>query len=335
MIRRRSIAAGLVLAGVLTSQLVEAGTASAGGPGGTTSASAGCNGGGGCWNGLSKYLTVSGPPGYSIKGGGNVGVSPADVPPPPCWMQYFNTGPGAYQWWKGYTKSGDPAVAAGIGSGGYGQGFYNHRKDPPSVGTWYTAVENPSGPPGGAQCVASLPEFQWVPAGTAPPLPHIPQRDLALYALSTLHLPKPQFQLSPDTRSYVTLPTFVILTGGNPPGPITLTAHLGNVESATVIITKNQLTFNTDNAQQYHNCGPHGTNESQAQMDKAGPRATPDCGVVYSQPSTGYGQGYPFSVSVTWTATFNGQPIGPNPIQMTSQTHHIPVAEIQSINNNG
>lgn len=332
MIRRRAIAAGLVLAGVLASELVTAGTAAAGGPGGTTSTTAGCNGGGACWNGLSQYLRVDPSP-YSNPGGGNAGVSLADVPPPPCWMQYFNTGPGAYQWWQGYTHSGDPSVAAGIGSGGYGQQFYDHRNDPPSVGTWYTAVENPSGPADGAQCVASLPEFEWVPAGGTPQLPQIPQRDLALYALSTLQLPTPQFELSPNNRSYVTLPTFVILTGGNPPGPITLTAHLGNVESATVTVTNNGLTFDTQNAQQYHNCGPQGTNESQAQMDKAGPGTTPDCGVVYSQPSTGFAQGYPFRVGVSWTATFGGQPIGPNPMQMWSQTHYIPVAEIQSINN--
>lgn len=347
MTRRRFTAAGLapaglvpagvlagVLAGLLTGQLAAAGAASAGGPGGSTSSTAGCNGGGSCWNGLSKYLSVSGPSGYHSSSGGNAGVSMADVPPPACWEQYFNTGPGAYRWWKGYTNSGDPNVAAGVGGSGYGQQFYRHRSDPPSTGTWYTAVENPSGPAGGAQCVANLPEFQWVAAGATPPLPQIPARDLAMYALSTLHLPAPAFDLSPGRRSYVTLPTFVTKLQGDPAGPITLVARFGNEVAPPVTVTANAVTISTPNAEQYDNCGPDGTRDSQAQMDKAGPHTNPDCGVVYQGPSTGYGtRGYPVTVSVSWTATFQGHPIGPDPIQMTSQAHYIPVAEIQSVNN--
>ena len=348
MIRRPLIAAGLVLAGVLASELLTTGTAVANGPGGSTTTSTtaggGCNGGGGCWNNLAKYMTTGGTSGYAgSPGSGNV-VPAADVPPPACWMQPFNngndSGKAMYAWWKQYTQSGDPNVAAGIGTANYPQQFAAHKNAGQGQGSWYERYQNPLTPGNaGAQCVASLPQFVWVPAGQTPPLPTLPPQELAMYALSTLQLQPPKFDLSPTGRSYVTLPVFVTKLQ-NAPQQINLWATLGP-ERTDVQVTLNSITISpgTANAHAYDSCGPNGTRESQTQINKAGPGSTPDCGAVYSAPSSGFAQGYPLTVNVTYTATFHGpngnQPIGPNPIAKQSAPHYVPVAEIQSINNNG
>jgi hypothetical protein len=331
MIRRRVIAPGVVFAGVLISGIVTAGTAAAVGPVGTTSGG-GCNGGGSCWTNVGQYIQLSGN-GYT-GGAGNAGVAVANIPPPPCWMQAAGTGQQIANWWKGYTKNGDPMVIPAFSN--YVNSINQHKNAAASAGQWYEPVENPSAPPDGASCVARLPLLQWVPAGTPPPLPWIPPQDLAMYALANMHLPAPTFTLNPQRQSYVTLPVFVTnLTGNDGPRSVTATLNtVAGVDTATVVATNNGVTFTTPNANPYESCGPNGTRESVPQMAKAGPRSTPDCGVVYKSPSTGYGtQGYPFTANVTWTATYNGQPIGPNPIQMASATHYIPVAEIQSVNN--
>lgn len=337
MIRRRVFAAALVLAGVLAAELVAAGTASAsggpGGQGGQASRSAGSDGGGSFWAGVSQNIPVrGGAPGGQA---GNTGTSVNDVPPPACWLQYFSSGQGMYQWWQGYTHSGDPNVAAGLGGAGIPGQVKAHQHD--SGGAWYQAVENPSGPPGGAACMAKLGPFRWVPAGTTPPLPPIPRRNLAMYAWAHMQLPYPSFTLSPQRKSYVSLPVFV--TGLNTGHSRSVTATINTIngtESETVTATTSGVTFLTPTPDKYTNCGPNGTRESQAQMDNAGAGSKPDCGVVYTQPSTGYAQGYPFQVAATWTATDSAHQFsatvtmaGPNPPQF------LPVAEIQSVNNGG
>jgi hypothetical protein len=341
MIRRRVLAAGLVFAGMLATELAAAGTASAhGGPGGQTSSTAGCNGGGSCWSGVSRQITISGgQPGQPA----DTGVSLNDIPPPACWLQYFTSGQGMEQWWKRYTRSGDPNVAAGLGNANIPQQVKAHQHD--GSGAWYQAVENPSGPADGAGCVEQLGPFRWVPAGTQPPLPPIPARNLAMYAWANMHLPYPSFTLSPQRKSYVTLPVFVTgLTGTSQ--PYSITARINTIrgpESETVTATTSGVTFDTPTPDKFTNCGPDGTRESKAQMDKAGPGSKPDCGVVYTQPSTGFAQGYPFQVAATWTATATGTGPGGglnNPIATVTMTgpnppQYLPVAEIQSINKNG
>jgi hypothetical protein len=335
MIRRRVFAAGLVFAGVLATEFVAVGTASAhSGPGGPASTNAGCNGGGACWSGVSQYIKVDG--GAPSGQAGNTGTSVNDVPPPSCWLQYFSSGPGMAQWWQQYTRSGDPSVAASLGNANIPQQVQAHQND--GSGAWYQAVENPSGPSDGAACVAELGPFRWVPAGPQPPLPHIPPQNLAMYAWAHMQLPHPSFTLSPQRKSYVTLPVFVTgLTNTNTSRSVTATINtINGPEQETVTATSNGVTFDTPAPDKYTNCGPNGTRESQAQMDKAGPGSKPDCGVVYTQPSTGYAQGYPFQVATTWNAADSeGQQIatvtmtGPNP------PTYLPVAEIQSVNNSG
>jgi enoyl reductase len=170
---------------------------------------------------------------------------------------------------------------------------------------------------------------------------NIPPHDLAEFALSMMTLPVPTFQLSPQAKSYVNLPTF--LTGVTGIGERDVTAALPG-ESVTVTATTSSTnpitTLTTPNGTPYTNCGLNGTRESSAQINAAGAGAVPDCGVVYQQPSTQYAQGYPLSVSVTWDVawqeTVGGNAGGQFPaIPMPSAQVNVPVAEIQSINGGG
>ena len=330
MIRRRMTVAGLFVSGVLVlSAALATGPASAG----TQPVSTGgnCNGPD-CWAGVSVQLQ-----GDANAGGGNTNIPLASVPPPACIYDMPMSAAQMHNYLVNQYEKGSPGAPPPIYNGWDPTKIITKYKKH-AQGSWYQLDTNPSASQAAInQCLSTDPSFVWVPAGQQPPVPWIPPYDLAMYALSKMVLPTPDFQLSPNERSYVTLPTFV--TGlANSTGQRSVTATvdtLNGPDSATVTATSHGVTFDTPTPDKYTNCGPDGTYESKAQMDKAGSGTKPDCGVVYTQPSTGFAQGYPFTVNVSWTAVYTntGQTLATIPIR--SQTHYIPVAEIQSENNGG
>lgn len=342
MIGRRMTVAGLLTSGVLVlAAPLAAAPASAGSFGGTTSSSAGCTGGGSCWNNLAQYVSVQGTQGYVNPAGGNA-VPLSDVPPPACWMEPLNdmqqgsgSGQAVYKWWQQAGKTGDPNVITGIAtaSGNYPAQFAAHKNAKPGSGTWYVPQQNMSAPNNESiACVTSLPLFQWVPTGQAPQLPKLPPRDLALYALSKLQLKTPTFNLTTNgtnnaTKSYTSMGVFVTNLQGAPKQPVTISATLNGV-TGTVQVTNSGVQIQTPNARVGQTCGPNGTYWRTAAIGQAKPGMAPDCGALYTAAATGN----PFTISVSWTATYNGQPIGPNPIQKTSQTHYLTVCDAEALN---
>lgn len=216
----------------------------------------------------------------------------------------------------------------------------------PQTGNWYMLTGTP-GNPASVACLnsASLTTFyQFVTPGQQVPLPpvNIPAVDLADYAANHQTIPSPGVTVSPANKTYVNLPTYVWgnwaaskFTGTM--NAYKTTATLGN-ETVTVWSYPTQLTVNaTGPAKIASPCGPDGSRAPVGHPPNTPPGTLPDCGLLPSAPTNGLG----ISATVTWTRTWgvgdlNGP--GPNtlpPATVTGPATTLPVAEIQSINNNG
>jgi hypothetical protein len=294
----------------------EAGAAAGGPP--PPSGGAGC-GGQSCWAYVEGLVKFSGN-GYQGQ------VNPAVVvPPPSCWMQPWMSAAEMYQYYETY-------VAAGNTGGGAAWARYADQikrlEAEKAQGEWWAS--NFDGSAGGSVCVGGLPMIQWVAAGSPPPLGWIPPRTLALLALSRLTVQPPTIATNPPGDSYVGLPTFVTATvpGGT---VLSVTASIPTA-SETVVATPLRLVLaKSGPGRLFRQCGTLGSRYSAGRMAATGPGAPIDCGVTFSEPSTG--GFYTLTGTLDWIARWNGEVLAPPPaLTATGNPRAVRVAEIQSIN---
>lgn len=300
------------------------------GAGGSSGGSGGCSGQS-CFGSVFNQIHLNGNTGNS----GNPTL-PASYPPVHCWMQPWMTGPDTYTWWNAQSLKT-------LGSEG-GQAYEKyvpqidqHKNDGPNVGMWYQ--------PGGDGTMANfsgsctnLPLMEWVPVGHAPKeaAQYIPPELLANYAYANLQIPTVTFDLNPGTKTEVNLPTFVTNIQGLAPVSVTATIQ-GTGVSVTVTATPGKPTVSvqggTDTGATYSQCGLTGSTDKN--MDTATVGDTPDCGVVFKQPTPANSPGWTVTVADNWTASWTGPdgvthtigpPVGP------AGTRNIVVQEIQSMN---
>jgi enoyl reductase len=204
-------------------------------------------------------------------------------------------------------------------------------QNPSQAGVWW--IPDFVDTPAGNACVAGLPPWAWVATGSPPPPNGITPIDLARIAEAAIQIPPPQLVLSPQGKSYTNLPTFVWV---NDPGMLSATATLQGYMSATVNAVPTSVTVDSAGgpAALYENCGPAGSSYPIGRPPaSAGPYTTPDCGVVYQQPSVAPPFTFTMTVTVNWTATWVGN--GVLDMIPMSSTATVPVAEIQSVNRGG
>jgi hypothetical protein len=312
----RSVAAGAALLAVV----LGAAPALAAGPGGSTGPGGSLGGGGGtgcsgvsCYADVWQYIRLSGD--AASDAGGN-GV-PVQMPPPPCYMEPMFSGPQLYALWKaGSQLPGDPEFPFQP----WVPQIRQHKDS--NAGYWWERVTNLQI---GGTC--GLPLLAWVVNGAPPPLPAVPEVDLAVYAYDHMTLPNPGLTFNPVARSYVSLPTYVWAALPWKPPLGTVTATLGG-ESATVTATPGRLALGAgDSAQIYDSdCTTLGSTAPNPPQD-AGPGTAPDCGVTFTAP------GYDDSItgSIRWVVTSNYRDF---PAITTTTTDPVTVFEIQSLDNN-
>jgi hypothetical protein len=303
--------------------------------------------GGTCDIGLYRQITLGGD--Y-----GGPGAAPIALPQPPCYYIPYPDGPNAramatYWFGGGGPPPNDPIVTQEILQHAHatwknGKLTFN---GPPDPGSFY-ALNGGTGNSGYMSCwnkainssLANV--YTFVARGAQPPQPYVPPLDIAEYAANQQTIPTPAVTLSPSNRGYVNLATYVWATWARSQMTHTMkayktTATLGN-ETVTVWSYPTKLTVNdTSPAQKASPCGPTGSSAPVGHPPATPAGKMPDCGLL----PTASTPGSDVSVTVTWTRTWgqgdlNGP--GPNPLPgatVTSPARPLPVAEIQSINNNG
>jgi hypothetical protein len=325
MIRRTIVAA--IAAAAFVPLVASAPAAASTGPG--------CQGAS-CAVGLEQWIRYSGN-GYSS--GGPVGHVPVDQQPPPClWIPIGDQISGSQ-----YIVStfGDITPANSL------FGIYESvqqakqlLKDGGPAGTWYNLPINPAAGPAGRDACLKLPAFYFVVPGQAPPLPQIPPRILAEYAYNHMKLPDPTVTVSPATKGFVNLATFV---WWQVPRTMWVTAALPDGQAATVVArvsARASLSTNPAGAGTISSaaCGPGGSRSPRGHPPATGAGVAPDCGVLWTQPAAGA----TVTVTVTWQVLFHagtghgffGQPVpgAGNGITTQGTSNPLTVQEIQSIN---
>lgn len=309
----------VVCAGLLASVLAAGPALAAGGPvmpSGPSSSSgtgSGCSGAT-CYAQVWSHITLSG--NAVSSSGGSSGPAVA-MPPPPCYESPLFSGPEMYTLWKEgqgqrVGPNGTPADQ-GLPAGQIQQ----HKND--NNGSWYSLTINLQVP---GPC--NLPNYVWVPNNTSPPLPQVPQVDLADYAYNHMTIGPPTLKFSPANRSIVNLPTYV---WDQPPfnGKAQVTATLGN-ESARVTATPSNLQLSVAGSGTVYESGCTASGSTASDPPKnAGPGTTPDCGVVFSAPGADSITG-----TLVWTPTGGGRTF---PQIRAGRPQNVTVAEIQNLNN--
>lgn len=188
----------------------------------------------------------------------------------------------------------------------------------------------------GVACANDLDWWIFVPEGETPPNGITPEM-LARIARAYLTVPPPRVQVNPEARSYVELGTWV-WAEGMPAGPLTVTATLPGVASATVVASPGELSIDpgTSDATVHSRCGATGTPYPGA----AAARRTPPCGVTYHHSSRPPGS-FPMEVSLQWnvewcpgTGCAPGAGTGMTPV-IVGATRDVVVDEIQTRNGGG
>jgi hypothetical protein len=318
-------AAGLLASMLAAAPALAAGGASAGPGGGSgpgtisVGGATGCSGQS-CYADVWSHVTMSGTPG-AYTSGDNVGSqTQVQMPPPPCYMEPLFSGPEMYTLFtqglgQKVGPNGTPAEQ------GYMQfkSAIDANKDN-TDGYWYSPVITD------LTATCSLPLLAWVPNGTTPPLPHVPEIDLADFAYNHFNLPDPVLILNPTLRSYVSLPTYAwdTLAGGDTEQA---TATLG-AEAATVTAVAGHLVLTVgEGGTAYNNCSATGSAAKPVGTApaNAGPGTTPDCGVVFHTASNGN----TIVAKIRWNigSTYGGF----DPIY-TRYDKSVAVAEIQGLN---
>jgi hypothetical protein len=317
--RAATVCAGLLIA------VLAAAPALASGPGGGTGPGGSMGGGGGtgcsgvaCYADVWQYIHLTGTPGaFNDTGGSGPQIQ---LPPPPCYMEPMFSGPELYALWKaGSQLPGDPEFPF--------QHWIPQIKQykASNAGYWWERVTNLQV---GGTC--GLPLLQWVVNGTPPPLPAVPEIDLADYAYDHLTINPAKLTLNPAARSYVNLPTYVWAT---PPFPwAKVTAHLGG-EYATVTVVPGHLIPSVGqpgSADVYDTgCTTYGSAARPlgTAPPHSGPGTTPDCGVTFTAPSPDN----MITGKLVWTATSDGHVFPRIPV---ASDELVTVYEIQSLNGN-
>jgi hypothetical protein len=297
-----------------------------------------------CWEQLGVKITSNGQP---VTGTPNSGYALASVPPPPCWYTSFNTAAGMKQFVDqqmqspGAAADDVPQTLAPIEPAVNKEAKADNGKG--AAGEWYTLTEPTPPAQDSLSCIehaeGAIGEnyYIWVPAGQPVPQPHIPEKDLALFALSQMTLPSPNITINPAGRTFVSLPTYV---KAEVPRDVAITAQLGN-EQVTVTAAATGLAISAPQPQAYENgqngnCLPQGSTAKRATINKAGPGQTPDCGFVFQAPTIG---SIAITAEETWHATWAGdgfanQPVAQQPVPTAANPQPtIAVDEIQSVNN--
>jgi hypothetical protein len=240
-----------------------------------------------------------------------------------------------YNWWSHQS-------VRTIGSEGgqayepFAQQIDAHKGLGPGQGMWYQPDSDGTIAGSTGSCT-NLPILEWVPPGQAPKevAQYIPPELLADYAFANLHIPTPTFDLNPGTKTEINLPTFVTDIQGLAPISVTATIK-GTGVHVTVTATPSKPTVSVDNdniGTTYSDCGPNGSTDKN--MDSATVGDTPDCGVLFKEPTDANSPGWTVTVSASWTASWTGpngvtHPIGPPTGPEGSR--NIVVQEIQSVN---
>lgn len=284
---------------------------------------AGCSGQS-CWVSMeSQYIHLSGD--YTM-GGTSYGNVP--VPPPPCWMTPLISGPEMYALYEA-SKNQQVGPSGQNSWADYQQWIAQIKQEKSSPGEWY--VPEMYGTAAGFACGAKLPLLEWVPPGTAPQAPPIPPATLAAYAYDHLKIPTPQLVVNPAGKNFVSLPTYVWATaagGGRMPGQLHITAT-GGGNSVTLTATPKKLVVTASQPTPYSSgCTASGSSYPIGHAPaKAGPGVIPDCGVVFTAPSTAA----TIQGSLTWEIGVSMVGLAFNPITVAG-TKTVSVAEIQNLN---
>jgi hypothetical protein len=325
MMRRVALAG--VIAAVLSVMFTAAGPASAG-------TSVGCLGPS-CSVSLSQYITLGGS--YGSTGSAGYPIAP---PPPPClWQPMGDTLTGARTIVSTYPNP-TPALHYDVYQSVRQAQQQLKAGGPP--GTWYQLPVNPAASPTAQAKCLTMPLYVWQPPGQVPPMPPIPPRILADYAYNHMLIPSPSLTLSPVHRGIVNLASYVWLNWPptkagtpHPNGAYSVTASLGN-QAATVWARPEHVSINPPaDGTAYSSCGTSGSKYPPGQAPSgAGAGQPPDCGVLWTGPTSGATVRATVTFSVTWGRGILNGP-GPNalhPITITSQPVTVPVAEIQNLN---
>ncbi|HEY3953806.1 MAG TPA: hypothetical protein VGM53_10545 [Streptosporangiaceae bacterium] len=257
-------------------------------------------------------------------GGGSGSSGGSGYAAPPCWLAPRYTGKSL---WDNFHGSTDHIGFLAIPRPGQAEQYKN---TPPSKGVWWVPVSN--GTAAGDTCAYGLywPEFGPPPTpGSAGPAgyPVMNQREASAMAEKQLQLPPLDVQLSPRTRTYVNLPTWVSAHYQN---PVSATATISIPVLGTGIIYTVRATVTARVSGGLHISVPGGT--GQVADSGCGPYGSGSqgnhlsCGVTFTEPSTA--GPFPITVSTTWHVTGPGV----NTYRPDSQTAHATVAEIQSLN---
>lgn len=300
---------------------------------------------------------------------------PVTVNPPPCWYQpdVPNSDPVAFVSWAigqdpdSFVNKDGRTGKASLGDGEphlvteelqHAHAHVDTQKNKlvfdggSDAGGWYDLNGYAQYGPAAANCMNVPLDVFYVFAGngTPPPPPQpVPGIDIAHWLANNMTVPKPQMTISPQTKGYVNLATYVWakwaasrMTGTM--NKYQIRGTLGN-ESVTVTAVPSQFIINfTGQGKQYTSCsvtpdtnGYAGSHSPLGHPPNNPPGTPPDCGILYSAPV----KASDISVKVVWQRSWTGVnvPDGPGgalpPGEQTSDVKTLPVAEIQSINSSG
>ncbi|MQA95989.1 MAG: hypothetical protein GEV11_15540 [Streptosporangiales bacterium] len=227
-----------------------------------------------------------------IGGSGAGGGGTVDVDVPDCWYEP-KVAPEDMDAWVREHFQGD--IRDGVQIPGRDE-IAKHRDDKGMF--WMPAFMDTAA---GVACATDLKWWIFVPEGETPPNGITPEM-LARIARAYLEVPSPRVSLNPDARSYVELGTWV-WAEGVPAEPLTVTATLPGVASATVVATPGELSIQpgTTDATVHAACGATGKPYPGA----GAATQRPPCGVTYHRSSRAVGS-YPMEVALRWDVTWNG-----------------------------
>ncbi|MGX1560259.1 hypothetical protein [Streptomyces sp. NPDC055506] len=291
-------------------------------------------------------VTVTTDGGTRSSSAGTLTPSNSNWTPPACWYEpsfspkEIETAANAWRSIDGFLLPGVGDFVGDIIDHRYKNGhpYENYNLDKQGEGMFWAAVKNPKRKDDPEANSCDKQPF-WVDEGEPPnePLAVSPQV-LAEYAYDELPVPGTEIKMAPTGKSTVNLPTWIWLDKAKFK-KLSVTASLpGTGLSATT--TAEPLSLHIDpgtaDAEAYPASGECAINEDGSigepyAKGKAG--RTPPCGVSYLR-STGDGESYPLSATVTWKISWtstNGDG-GRLPDGTFGTTQDVTVQEIQSVN---
>lgn len=206
----------------------------------------------------------------------------------------------------------------------------------PTPGTWYELPVNPNASPAGQAECAKLPLFAFEVPGATPPMPNVPAVDLADYAYNHIKIQHSRLVLSPaNGKGWVNLGTYAWTTNRVPVVRLSVSLGVGaNAETVNLTARPVKTAISSSAGTPEDQCGANGSyHRPIGTAPKTAVGTAPDCGVLWSAPSTDA----TITATVTWDVTWNGDGAGGTlpAIPLSTTSLPIRVAEIQSINGSG